>query len=182
MSRRQPRVNRPPYTQLLSALRKTDLVGLCREFRLSTEGSVVGLRNRLKDYLNLHRDRLYRNPRYNALFPKHRRLPVVKKPSSPTTSAPSTPTLSYRSLSFDSWHGIDDPPQDHPPLAQQPLAPVPAHPPPLDNPNGPDQPPLSPTASLTESDADSFPPAIHLPVERKSLLPTPLSCAISYRI
>ena len=106
----------PPYTQVLSALRKNDLVRLCDEFRLSTEGSVVNLRNRLKDYLNLHRNTLYRNPRYTALFPKHRKpgRPIQQpehelQPPTP----PSSPGLSHRSSSrssshsYDSWHGID---------------------------------------------------------------------------
>ena len=39
----------PPYTQVLSALRKNYLIWLCTEFRLSSEGPVVNLRNRLKD-------------------------------------------------------------------------------------------------------------------------------------
>ena len=67
-----------PYTKVLSALRKNDLARLCAEFRLSSDGSVVALRNRLKDYLNIHRDTLYRNPRYNALFPRHRK--PVRRP------------------------------------------------------------------------------------------------------
>ena len=106
-----------PYTKVLSALRKNDLTRLCAEFRLSSDGSVVALRNRLKDYLNIHRDTLYRNPRYNALFPRHRK-PVRRPrrqsdPSSPPTSPPTSPNASHRShshspaRSFDSWHGID---------------------------------------------------------------------------
>ena len=41
-----------PYTTTLSLLRKIDLMRLSLEFRLSTDGSVVVLRNRLKAYLN----------------------------------------------------------------------------------------------------------------------------------
>ena len=90
-----------PYTKTLSALCKTELVRLSREFRLPTEGSVVVLRNRLKVYLNAHNEVLYRNPRFNALYPKHRRIqhqPVVAPQRSPS------PALSEKS--FDSWHGI----------------------------------------------------------------------------
>jgi hypothetical protein len=99
--------NRAPYTQLLSALRKNDLLRLCTEFHLPVNGAVVTLRNRLKDYLNLHRDTLYRDPRYNALFPRHPRLKPNPRKNSPAT-------LSYASLSpersFASWNGIDDAP------------------------------------------------------------------------
>ena len=102
----------PLYNQVLSALRKNDLVRLCGEFRLSTDGPVVILHNRLKDYLNLHRDTLYRNPRYKSLFPKHRK-PLRKRqlPDAPSTP-PSSPNVSHpshsrsSSESYDSWHGI----------------------------------------------------------------------------
>ena len=106
----------PPYTQVLSALRKNDLIRLCDEFRLPTEGSVVNLRNRLKDYLNLHRNTLFRNPRYNPLFPRHRRpVQPIQQPeqASPPSTPPSSPNPSHRSSSrastrsYDSWHGID---------------------------------------------------------------------------
>jgi hypothetical protein len=102
-----------PYTQLLSALRKNDLIRLCVEFGLPVDGSVVNLRNRLKDYLNLHRDTLYRNPRFNALYARHRKpghsAHQLNPPS--TLSSPScTPSPSTRSHSpadsDDSWHGI----------------------------------------------------------------------------
>ena len=106
----------PPYTQVLSALRKNDLICLCDEFRLPTDGSVVNLRNRLKDYMNLHRNTLYRNPRYNPLFPRHRRpARPIQQPeqASPPSTPPSSPNPSHRSSSrassrsYDSWHGID---------------------------------------------------------------------------
>ena len=102
----------PPYTQVLSALCKNDLIRLCTEFRL---GPIVNLRNRLKDYLNLHRDMLFHNPRYNALFPRHRRLNQPRQPSTPSrtptpSSCASTPPASNHShlpaLSYASWHGI----------------------------------------------------------------------------
>ena len=104
----------PPYNKTLSALRKNKLICLCGEFRLPSDGSVVNLRNRLKDYLNLHRDTLYRNPRYKPLFPKHRK-PIRQRqlPDAPSP-IPSSPNSSQRShsrsssRSYDSWHGIAD--------------------------------------------------------------------------
>ena len=103
----------PPYTQVLSALRKNDLIRLCGEFRLSSDGPVVNLRNRLKDYLNLHRDTLYRNPRYKPLFPKHRKPIQPRQRHDNPSSPPPSPDPSHRSSSrsssrsYDSWHGID---------------------------------------------------------------------------
>ena len=105
----------PPYTQVLSALCKNDLVQLCAEFRQIAQGSIVNLRNCLKDYLNLHREMLYRNPRYNALFSRHRRLNKPHQLSTPSwsptpSSHASTPPASDRShsptLSYALWHGI----------------------------------------------------------------------------
>jgi hypothetical protein len=115
-----PQANRTPYTQVLSALRKTDLVRLCVEFRLSADGSVVRLRQRLKDYLNLHRDRLYHNARYTALFPRHRRVnqqPPAPPPSSRSPSPPASSRSQSPYGSDDSWHGIggDLPPHQQPP-------------------------------------------------------------------
>ena len=117
-----------PYTTTLSLLRKIDLMRLSLEFRLSTEGSVVVLRNRLKAYLNAHRDTLYHNPRYNVLFPKLRRLnPPPNSPQlsfyAPSNQSPSpSPTPSHSShsstSSFSSWGGIDY--QDRPPSPVQP--------------------------------------------------------------
>ena len=91
-----------PYTKTLSALRKNELVRLSNEFRLPTEGSVFVLRNRLRVYLNAHNEVLYRNPRFNALYPKHRR--AQHQPAVGPQRALS-PAVSVRS--FDSWHGID---------------------------------------------------------------------------
>jgi hypothetical protein len=68
MPRQQARGHRAPYTKLLSALRKPELVRLCGEFRLSLVGSVVVLRNR-KGHL-LHRDTTHDN----ALSIDHRTL------------------------------------------------------------------------------------------------------------
>jgi hypothetical protein len=154
MSQRRPFTIQAPYTQLITALRKIDLLRLCVEFRLPNDGSVVELRNRLKDYLNLHRETVYRNPRYTALYPRHRRLPPARRSLS---SRPSSPPLSYRTPSptdsFESWDGIDDPPQRHP---QQ----LPPDPPPHLG-----YPPSSP--STTHSDLGSPPPPIHPPAGGK---------------
>ena len=103
MPRRAARAHGAPYTKVLSALLKPDLVRLCGEFRLATDGSVVNLRKRLKDHLNLNRDRIYRDHRYRALYPKHRRVgePAAREQS---------PARSDRS--YESWNGIQ--PQDIP--------------------------------------------------------------------
>jgi hypothetical protein len=111
-----------PYTQTLSALRKNDLLRLTVEFRLPVEGSVVILRNQLKKYLNSHRDTLYRNPRFTALYPKHRR-PARQSSFAPSNSrnSRSTPSVSPSphpspspTPSYGSWNGIEDETQHAP--------------------------------------------------------------------
>ena len=153
---RQP--NRTPYTRTLSALRKTDLVSLSLEFRLSPDGSVTALRNRLKTYLNTHRDTLHRNPRYNALYPRFRRVntnqpPLPPSPPHSPISGPSTVVLSYVSpspaRSDETWHGIDHLPQHQPPADGQ--VPLPA-------PVIQEQPPVSPTPVAQDLPAHYAPP------------------------
>lgn len=178
MSHRQQHVIRAPYNQLLTALRKIDLLRLSLEFRLSTEGSVVTLRNRLRDYLNLHRDTVYRNPRYTALCPRHRRAPAPRHSPSP----PNSPTtLSYRSSSpegsFDSWNGLDDAIQGHPQVIQQPLVHPPVPPMPPNNPAPHYNP--SPSPSDSNSDPGSLPPDDHPPVARKFFLSLPSLVTLS---
>ena len=166
--------SRRPYTKVLSALLKTDLVRLCVEFRLRTDGSVVDLRNRLKDYLNLHRDTLFANARYKPLFPRHRRPDQPPPPppgplplSNTLSSRHSSPALSYVSSprSYASWHGIEDLPQpelhqDEPAPFQQPL-------------DIPDQIIPSPPPSVYFPDHASPPPVPPLD-GRKLSLPLPL--------
>jgi hypothetical protein len=155
MSRRRP-PNEAPYSQTLSALRKNDLIRLCVELGLSVDGSVVTLRTRLKDHITLNRATMHRNPRYTALFPKHRR--TANPPSSPSRSS-FTPTSRAspvappsRSLSpthsFASWHGIDEEPihpaDEHQRFSQEPFDYI--HPdelaePPLPPPSPPPSPP-----------------------------------------
>jgi hypothetical protein len=167
-----------PYTQTLSLLRKIDLIRLSLEFKLPTDGSVVNLRDRLRVYLNAHREALLRNPRYNPLFPKIRQPPRRSAP--PVTG---TRTLSYRTPSpdgsesssssahsYESWHGIEAilPP---PNLQPQPHYP-PVQPPPVVVPQNPVlqfHPPPSP--SVPGSDAGSPPPPSDIaPGPRKSFL------------
>ena len=90
----------------------------------------------MKGYLNAHRETLYRNPRYNALYPRFRRVNLNQLPPSPTPPSPrpgpSTVVLSYvtssPARSEESWHGINYPPQQQPPVVvQQP--PIDAQPP-----------------------------------------------------
>ena len=111
-----------PFSQTLSALRKADLIRLSVEFRLSVDGSVVTLRNRLKKYLNSHSNTLYHNPRYTALYPKHRRPNQSSSPppsNSPTPLSPFHSTSPQRSpspaSSYESWNGIGDKRHDSPP-------------------------------------------------------------------
>jgi hypothetical protein len=184
MPLRQLQANRTPYTKVLSALLKTELVRLCTEFRLPIDGSVVALRLRLKDYLNLNRDALFRNPRYNALFPRHRRLinhpppPLIipARAVSHTKSPSSSSILSYKSsspaLSYDSWHGFDNqpvPPQP-PILGQQQVhgqqLPPPHHLSPPHEPYVHYNPP--PPPSIIVPDQDLPPPAVPAANGRKS--------------
>jgi hypothetical protein len=50
--------SKQPYSMVLSALCKTELIQLSLEFKLPTDGSVIDLRNCLKCYLNFNRDTL----------------------------------------------------------------------------------------------------------------------------
>jgi hypothetical protein len=149
MRRQRVQPNETPYTKLLSALRKTELLRLCIEFRLPTDGSVVTLRTRLKDHLNLNRNTLYRNPRYTALFPRHTR--PKQPPPSPRTSASRTPTLDYKTPSPApsdvSWHGLGGPQHPQGQLHHQPVVP-----------QGP-QP--SPSPSVFNSERGSPSPIVH---------------------
>jgi hypothetical protein len=140
--RRQP--NGAPYTRLFSSLRKPDLIRLCVEFRLASVGSVITLKERLRDYINLNRDMIYRNPRYRALFPRHQNPGRRASPPDSDSIGPSPPP-SNRSLSpassDDSWHGIGGPidngapaedhaqhPFEHHPFLQPDQPPEPQHP------------------------------------------------------
>jgi hypothetical protein len=117
-----------PYAQTLSALRKADLMQLSVEFRLSVDGSVVTLRNRLRTYLNSHKATLHKNPRFKALYPKQRR--PAQTPSSSPRNSRSTPSITSRSHSpsptpsDDSWNGIEDGTQ-HLPTRSRPHSPHP---------------------------------------------------------
>jgi hypothetical protein len=164
-----------PYTQMLSLLRKIDLMRLSLEFKLPTDGSVVNLRDRLRVYLNAHREALFRNPRYSPLFPKTRQPPRRSAPP-----VIGTPSLSYRTPSpdgsessnssthsYESWHGIEAilPPPDPQPQPRYP----PVHPPLVVVPQNPAlqfHPPPSP--SVPGSDAGSPPPSDIAPGPRKS--------------
>ncbi|KAF8815626.1 hypothetical protein BYT27DRAFT_7297117 [Phlegmacium glaucopus] len=92
---RQPK--KTTYTKTLSALRKTELIRLADDLGLDSEGSVAELRTRLKDHLNENRDDLFRNPRYNGLYPRHRRHnqppPPLPQPGSDTLSTHSNQFL-----------------------------------------------------------------------------------------
>ena len=145
--------NRPHYSKVLSALLKTDLIRLSTEFRLPTDGSVVTLRNRLRVYLNHHRNILSRNPRYRALYPRHQRIDPPRSPS-PTES-------------FASWNGIED--QQLPPQPPDPPQQPPFHP--------PDYQPQPPSSSGSEPDSVRRSPTPEdLPADgRKSLYYGPLN-------
>jgi hypothetical protein len=203
MPRRQLQADIPPYTKVLSALLKTDLLRLCVEFHLPTDGSVVALRLRLKDYLNMNRDTLYRNPRYNALFPRHRRptnhqlppLVIPRLPASHTKSSASSPALSYVSLSpalsYASWNGIEDqliPPQH--PVPGQPHVPA-QHLPPPHQPLPPHDPHdhlvPPPSPSIAGDDQVFLPPAVHAADGRKFYFssffpPPPFSTCIIHAV
>lgn len=116
--------NRRPYTKLLSTLRKQELIWLCVELRLSTDGSVVDLKERLKVYLDDNHNEFAANPGYKVLYPNQRRRRHPRPPASHTLS--SSPTLSFRS-----WNGIADEPQQQPnPHEHSPspqFSPAPSH-------------------------------------------------------
>jgi len=117
MPPRQP--NGHPYTRLLSTLRKMELLHLCTEFRLPTDGPVVGLRTRLRDHMNINREALFANPRYRGLFPRHRRANNADDSSSSSTLTSRSPSPAR---SFASWDGIDDHHHhEHPAQPIQPL-------------------------------------------------------------
>jgi hypothetical protein len=108
-----PPISRHPYSSVLSALCKMELIWLFLEFKLPMDGSVIDLRNCLKCYLNFNCDTLYQNLRFNALFSRHRgNNPHLSPHPSSHTLCASSPDLSYRSLSpvesFTSWHWIEN--------------------------------------------------------------------------
>ena len=135
----QQPVNRPTYSRTLSALRKSELVQLSVEFKLPTDGNVVTLRNRLRVYMNYHRDALMNNTRYRALFPRARdpNIPIQQSElSSQTFRTCSSSALSYEhspspALSYDSWHGIEDDQAPIPVIHPHQPPPQPPHPIPL---------------------------------------------------
>jgi hypothetical protein len=145
---RQPQLNGRPYTKLLSALRKQELVRLSTEFRLSSEGSVPALRDRIKGHLNENREQLFRNPRFKALYPRHRRHNQPQPPPSPRPSRTLSTRASSPALSYASWNGIlDQEPQQQLPV--QPELP-PAQPEPIPPPIQPQQPQYTPSITITE--------------------------------
>ena len=117
-----PHPARCPYSTVLSALCKMDLIWLSLEFRLPTNSSVINLRSHLRCYLNFNHGTLAQNPGYAALFPKHKcaNQPLASHLLS-NTLCMSPPALLYHNLSltpsFTSWHSIEDEPcgnQPHP--------------------------------------------------------------------
>ena len=68
MPRQPPHASRCPYSELLSALRKLELIWLCVEFGLPSSGPVPNLRDWAKHHLSQNADTLYRNPRYRSLY------------------------------------------------------------------------------------------------------------------
>jgi hypothetical protein len=113
-----PRPSRRPYSMVLSALYKMELIHLSLEFRLPTDGSVVTLWNHLRCYLNFNQNMLVQNPEFSALFPRHRQANHFPSPPlSSNTLRLFPPTISYHDSSlahfYTSWNSIEDQPQGH---------------------------------------------------------------------
>ena len=154
---RQP--NRRSYTKVLSALRKQELVRLCTEFDMPSEGSIPTLRDCLKIHINQNRNLFYQNPRYRALYATCRR-------HAPSPAAPCSPSLT---VSYVLWNGIDQDyqpqPQPHPqvhpvqPQVQPQL--LPAH---------PQVPSPQPSPSISNSERGSPLPPSQANYKRKSFL------------
>ena len=175
-----------PYTTMLSLLRKINLIRLSIELKLPTEGNIMVLKDRLRVYLNAHSETLYKNPRFQPLYPSIRRLPqAARQPALPVSNRTPSPSPSDSSESsadsFESWNGI----QAELPVYHQ-VAPVyPAQPPvvpaevveqvPLDfYPPPPPPPPPSPSPSVPASDPGFPPPTDHHDGLSKYLLPFPI--------
>ena len=140
------------------------------EFKISSEGTVVLLKNKIRRYLNEHRDTLFNNPRFTTLYPKARcvtqpvapRPPAVRHqvvhPPSPALSISSNSTTSS-DCSYESWNGIQAPPLHHDPPIQPlpqeaaPLLHSPAH---YDPPAHHYHLPPPPSPSVPGSDPDPF--------------------------
>jgi hypothetical protein len=171
MPRQQAQPGQPPYTKVLSALLKTDLVRLCVELRLPSDGPVVGLRTRLKGYLSRHRATLATNPRFTALFPRHDRPNQQLAPVLPLPHAdppPSVSILSYVDDEFEPWNGInnhDGSDDEQEPVLNQP----PDHHEPAIH-HDPPSPSPPPGSSLSSSSRGFSPPDIYHADERKSFL------------
>jgi hypothetical protein len=130
-----------PYSQTLSALRKADLIRLSVEFKLAVDGPVTTLRNRLRVYLNSHRNSLYPNPRYKNLYPKrHNTTQPSPSPPPENLSQNSRSTSPHNNHSDASWNGIRGQPSPHhsshpsPHSSPHPTAPGSRSPPPVPHP------------------------------------------------
>ena len=126
-----PQLAREPYTQTLNLLRRIDVLRLCVEFKIPSDGTVIALKDKIRRHLNENRDTLFNDPQFNPLYPKVRHViqpPAAQPPAvSHQVVRPLSPTLSESSLSsissdhsYESWHGIEVPPVYHDPPAQPP--------------------------------------------------------------
>ena len=126
-----PQLAREPYTQTLNLLRRIDVLRLCVEFKIPSDGTVIALKDKIRRHLNENRDTLFNDPRFNPLYPKVIRVtqPAAAQPPAVPHQVvrPPSPTLSESSLSsissdhsYESWHGIEVPPVYHDPPAQPP--------------------------------------------------------------
>lgn len=161
-------------------LRKIDLLRLSVEFKLPTDGTVINLRDRLRVYLNAHREVLYRNPRFRPLYPQHRRItqpvqapePAEDLPLNRTPSPSPSDSDDSSDGSFESWYGIEELPMDHIPNVQPlqyPVAPAPAII--QDAPEYYPPPPPPPSPSIPGSEPGHFPFSNHENGSRKFSVP-----------
>ena len=169
-----PALQQQPYTTTLSLLRKIDLLRLAVEFKRPSHGTVQELKDDLRKYLNTHCKTLYKNPRFRPLYPKFRRPTMPARPQAPVGPAPPirspSPSTSDSSdttnESFESWNGIEVPPEHHDP-PQLPVVP-PQDPPIYHYP----PPPPPPPPSIPGSEPEPFPFANYDDEPRKYFLPS----------
>ncbi|PPQ94252.1 hypothetical protein CVT25_004972 [Psilocybe cyanescens] len=107
----------PPYTKPITSMNKQELKNLCDHFGQVNEGLVKALRQRLKRYLNNHREELAQNPDYQRLYPRRRGRAPTQQPdhsgdeeeNNQNSDENSNGDEQLAASDFSSFHGCEIP-------------------------------------------------------------------------